>query len=241
MERLKRNPGGWGLALGGAIGFVSIFFSWMSVTNTAANVTSSRPGVPGRLRSDLGVPALLVAPGRARRLGLPGERPDLVRRSSGCSAPRSCWWPASSRSSRPPRSPSCSPRPRPMSKLALTSVQNSINETVKAGFAYGTLTASVGFGAILGVTGGRSASWARSSGSARSSRPSTDRPVYPACPNKGIQSRFRCVRPGNQHPWRTDDAEIDVERRHQLRARDHPGLGVPGDRGEDAPVQPAPR
>ena len=41
-----------------------------------------------------------------------------------------------------------------MSKLALTSVQNSINETVKAGFADGTLTASVGFGAILGVIGG---------------------------------------------------------------------------------------
>ena len=34
-----------------------------------------------------------------------------------------------------------------MSKLALTSVQNSINETVKTGFADGTLTASVGFGA----------------------------------------------------------------------------------------------
>ena len=43
MERIKRNPGGYGLALGGTIGIVSILFSWVSVTNTVTNVTTSVP------------------------------------------------------------------------------------------------------------------------------------------------------------------------------------------------------
>ena len=43
MERIKRNPGGYGLALGGAIGIVSVLFTWVSVTNTVTNVTTSVP------------------------------------------------------------------------------------------------------------------------------------------------------------------------------------------------------
>ncbi|MGZ8602814.1 MAG: hypothetical protein ACXWXN_09895 [Actinomycetota bacterium] len=33
MERLKRNPAGWGLILGGAIVVFSTFFVWLVVTH----------------------------------------------------------------------------------------------------------------------------------------------------------------------------------------------------------------
>ncbi|MGZ8657385.1 MAG: hypothetical protein ACXWYT_09705 [Actinomycetota bacterium] len=41
-----------------------------------------------------------------------------------------------------------------MSKLTVSTAQESINEAVKHGFASGTLTASVGLAAILGAIGG---------------------------------------------------------------------------------------
>ena len=153
MERLKRNPGGWGLALGGAIGFVSIFFSWMSITNTAANVTSSVPAFRAVSGQTLGFLALLVAlaglgvsasQGSGRIwYGLIGLLGAAVMLAAGLLAIFS-----------PSTMAQLFATTQTMSKLALTSVQNSINETVKAGFADGTLTASVGFGAILGVIGG---------------------------------------------------------------------------------------
>ena len=118
----------------------------MSVTNTAANVTSSVPAFRAVSGQTLGFLALLVAlaglgvsasqgSGRilvrdhraARRRGLAGGRPprDLLALDD-----------------RP------AVRHDPDDVQARAHVrQNSINETVKAGFADGTLTASVGFGA----------------------------------------------------------------------------------------------
>ena len=134
MERLKRNPGGWGLALGGAIGFVSIFFSWMSITNTAANVTSSVPAFRAVSGQTLGFLALLVAlaglgvsasQGSGRIwYGVIGLLGAGVMLAAGLLAIFS-----------PSTIAQLFATTQTMSKLALTSVQNSINETVKAGFA----------------------------------------------------------------------------------------------------------
>jgi hypothetical protein len=40
MERLKRNPGVWGVVLGGLIVLVSTFFPWFKLTNTANGVST---------------------------------------------------------------------------------------------------------------------------------------------------------------------------------------------------------
>jgi|SoimicmetaTmtLPA_FD_contig_31_8514013_length_940_multi_2_in_0_out_0_2 hypothetical protein len=153
MEWFKRNPGGWVLALGGAIGFVSILFSWMSITNTAANVSSSLPAFRAVSGQTLGLLSLLViltglgvaaSQGSGRILyGLIGLLFSGIMLAAGLVAIFS-----------PSTIAQLFATTETMSKLAITSVQESIDESIKAGFADGTLTASVGFGAILGVIGG---------------------------------------------------------------------------------------
>jgi hypothetical protein len=60
MDRLKRNPGGWGLALGGAIGMVSLLFAWLEVTNDAAGVSSRVHGFGTITGQTIGFLALLA-------------------------------------------------------------------------------------------------------------------------------------------------------------------------------------
>jgi hypothetical protein len=153
VERFKRNPGGWGLALGGAIGFVSIFFSWMTITNTVANVSSSVPAFRAVSGQTLGFLALLTAlaglgvsasTGSGRiwfsLLGLLGAGVMLAAGLLAISSPSTIAQVFATTQT--------------LSTLSITGVQDSINESIKTGFADGTLTASVGFGAILGVIGG---------------------------------------------------------------------------------------
>jgi hypothetical protein len=151
MERLKRNPGGWGLALGGAIGFVSIFFSWMSIT--AENASASVPAFRAVSGQTLGLLAVLVvlaglgvsaSTGSGRIWwGLTGLLGAGIILAAGLLAIFS-----------PSTIAQLFATTQTMSKLAISAVEESISESIKAGFADGTLTASVGFGAILGVIGG---------------------------------------------------------------------------------------
>jgi hypothetical protein len=60
MDRLKRNPGGWGLALGGAIGMVSLLFAWIVVSNDAADVSSRVNGFGTITGQSIGLLALLA-------------------------------------------------------------------------------------------------------------------------------------------------------------------------------------
>ena len=153
MERIKRNPGGYGLALGGTIGIVSVLFTWVSVTNTVTNVTSDVPAhgtISGQTLGLLGLLAVISGLGVAASagggrilwaiLGLLGAGTILV---AGIVAIFS-----------PEKIAQLFATTELISKLRLTGVQDSASDSIKAGFASGDLTARVAFGAIVGVAGG---------------------------------------------------------------------------------------
>ena len=156
MERIKRNPGGYGLALGGTIGIVSVLFSWVSVTNTVTNVTSNVPAhgtVSGQTLGLIGLLAVICRPGggRVRRrcgrilwaiLGLLGAGTILVAGLVAIFNPES-------RAVRDDGAVSSS-----------LTASRTRRASIKAGFARDRRR--VAFGAIVGVAGGRSASSAHS-------------------------------------------------------------------------------
>jgi hypothetical protein len=153
MERLKRNPGGWGLVLGGAIGLVSIFFSWVSVTNTTAHVTEKFPmfrAVTGQTMGFLALLAMIAGLGVMASsgggrflwglLGLLGAGTVLAVSLVAIFSPSTlAAWIATTQS---------------ISTLSLSKTQESVNATMTAAFDDGTLTASVAFGAFIGLVGG---------------------------------------------------------------------------------------
>jgi hypothetical protein len=60
MERLKRNPAGWGLILGGAIVAASTLFPWLAVEGSDGDVRiRAIEGVTGQTLMFLGVAAVL--------------------------------------------------------------------------------------------------------------------------------------------------------------------------------------
>ncbi len=153
MERIKRNPGGWGLALGGAIGIISILFSWIKVTNTVANVSASVPAYRAVSGQTLGFLALLAvmaglgvsaSSGGGRilwgLLGLLGAGTVLVAGLIAVFSPSTIA--------------QLFATTQLVSTLSITGVQESASSAIKAGFASGDLTARVGFGAIVGIVGG---------------------------------------------------------------------------------------
>lgn len=153
MERIRRNPGGYGLALGGTIGIVSILFSWVSVTNTVTNVTTSVPAhgtVSGQTLGLIGLLAVISGLGVAASagggrilwaiLGLLSAGTILV---AGLVAIFS-----------PEKIAQLFATTELISKLRLTGVTDSASDSIKSGFASGDLTARVAFGAIVGVAGG---------------------------------------------------------------------------------------
>jgi len=153
MERIRRNPGGYGLALGGTIGIVSILFSWVSVTNTVTNVTTSVPAhgtVSGQTLGLIGLLAVISGLGVAASagggrilwaiLGLLSAGTILV---TGLVAIFS-----------PEKIAQLFATTELISKLRLTGVTDSASDSIKSGFVSGDLTARVAFGAIVGVAGG---------------------------------------------------------------------------------------
>ena len=153
MERIKRNPGGWGLALGGTIGIVSVLFSWVAVTNTVANVTSSVPAhraVSGQTLGLLGLLAVIAGLGVAASAG--GGR--IWWGSWACSAPASILVAGLVAIFSPAKIAQLFATTELISKLRVTGVQDSASESIQAGFASGELTARVAIGAIIGVAGG---------------------------------------------------------------------------------------
>jgi hypothetical protein len=153
MERLKREPGGWGVALGGAIALVSIFFAWVSVTNTSAGstwktglfhtVTGQTVGFLGLLAMISGL-GLMASSGRGRIWWA-----ILALFATGVALAAALWaifspsgfaaWIATTQT---------------VSTLALSSTTESANKAVTSGFDSGTLTASVAFGAFIGLIAG---------------------------------------------------------------------------------------
>jgi len=153
MERLKREPGGWGVALGGAIALVSIFFAWVGVSSASAHATWKAAlirTVTGQTIGLLGILALiaglgLVASRHGARIwwalvALLGTATVLVASVIAILSPSTfATWIATTQT---------------ISTLALSQTTESANKAISAGFDAGTLTASVAFGAFIGLVAG---------------------------------------------------------------------------------------
>ncbi len=152
MDRIKRNPGGWGLALGGAIALISIFFAWLVVSNTAAGVSSRVRGVgtvTGQTIGFLGLLAIIAGLGVAAStgsgriwwglLGLLGVGVVLAAGLVAIFSPATLAQNFATT--------------QLVSTMKLTGAQTSASQAIKAGFDSGTLSARVAIGAIIGLVG----------------------------------------------------------------------------------------
>ena len=153
MERIKRNPGGWGVALGGAIGLLSVFFAWLSVTDSVTNVTAKAPAFRAVSGQTLGFLALLVmmcglglmaSTGVGRFLwGLLALLSAGIILAAGLITIFS-----------PETTAQQFATTQLISTLKITGVQESASAAIKAGFDSGDLTAKFALGAIVGTIGG---------------------------------------------------------------------------------------
>jgi hypothetical protein len=153
MDRIKRNPGGWGLALGGAIGLVSILFGWIEVTNAAANETTRVHAYGTVAGQTIGFCALLAviaglgvsaSTGGGRiwwgLLGLLGAGVLLAAGLIGIFSPSTLAQRFATTEL--------------VSTMKLSDARDSAMDAIKTGFSSGTLTARVAIGAIIGTVGG---------------------------------------------------------------------------------------
>jgi len=154
MERLKREPGGWGVALGGAIAMISIFFAWVSVTNPSARNATWKTGLfhttTGQTIGFLGLLAIIAGLGLVASRG--GGRiwwAILALFGTGVVLAAALWaifspsgfaaWIATTET---------------ISTLAITQHQQSVNATITSNFDSGAITAAVAFGAFIGLVAG---------------------------------------------------------------------------------------
>lgn len=154
MERLKREPGGWGVALGGAIAMISILFAWVSVTNPSAHDATWKTGlihtVTGQTIGLLGFLAIIAGLGVVASQGggriwwallaLLGTGTVLVAALIAIFSPETfAAWIATTQT---------------ISTLAITRSQRSINVIVTSNLDSGAITAAVAFGAFIGLVAG---------------------------------------------------------------------------------------
>jgi len=153
MDRIKRNPGGWGLVLGGAVGLVSIFFVWLVVTNTAADVSSRLRGVGTITGQTIGFSGLLAmiaglgviaSTGSGRiwwgLLGLLGAGIVLLAGLVAIFSPETLAQNFATNEL--------------VATMKLNGAYTSASEAIKSGFDSGALSARLGIGAIIGLVGG---------------------------------------------------------------------------------------
>ncbi|MFN8231941.1 MAG: hypothetical protein U0V56_00155 [Actinomycetota bacterium] len=154
MDRLKRNPGGWGLALGRAIGMVSLF-AWIVVSNDAADVSSRVNGFGTITGQTIGLVALLR---RSAGSGSPASYGGgrilwaLLGLVTAGLLLASGWSPSSRR--RRWRSGSRRRSSRTKLQVGAGTANASAADAIKEGFASGALSARFAIGAILGLIGG---------------------------------------------------------------------------------------
>lgn len=152
MERIKRNPAGWGLLLGALVALVGSFFAWVRVTNTQTGSTTRVTIFDAVGPQTLFLIAfvlllcgagVLASSGKGRYvwalLGLLSAGVLLVAGLTGIFAPDTL-------ATRFAKSQAFS------GSLSATAVPSA--DQVKQAFDAGTLTAKAGLGAILGAIGG---------------------------------------------------------------------------------------
>lgn len=153
MERLKRNPGAWGLLIGGAVIAVSTLMNWFQYTNASAGTSADLR----LIQSVSGGTVLLIgclvalcglgvtASGGGGRflwggLGLLMAAVVLAAAIWGLVAPESAS--------------SAVATTQALSKLALPGAIESASDAATKAFDEGTISVSVQFGLFVGLLGG---------------------------------------------------------------------------------------
>jgi len=153
MERIKRNPAGLGLLMGGAIAILGGLFSWVTVTNTTTDTTTRATAFDAMGPQTLFLCGCVVvlagigvlgSSGKTARivwavLGLLAAAVILVAGLVGIFSPESL-------ATRFIKSQAFS--------QSLSGSSGPTSDQIQAAFDAGTLTASIGLGAVIGAIGG---------------------------------------------------------------------------------------
>ena len=152
MERIKRNPASLGLLLGGAIAIVACLFSWVTVTNTTTNATTRATGFNSIGAQSLFLCACIVVLAGIGVLGSRGKG-RIVWAVFGLLAAAAVLAAGLVGIFSPETLAERFIKTQAFSN-ALTSSSVPTSADIQAAFDAGTLTASIGLGAIIGAVGG---------------------------------------------------------------------------------------
>jgi len=151
MDRLKRNPGAWGLALGAAVAAVAMLLTWIEVTNSAGASEQYRAIETVTGKSLFGLAILTVLSGVGVIASKAGGRfvwAFLGLLGGVVLLAASVWAIAD-----PAGFTTFAVESEAVTKLMSGSAVQQSGETVRAAFADGTLTASAQLGAVVGLVG----------------------------------------------------------------------------------------
>jgi hypothetical protein len=151
MDRLKRNPGAWGLVLGAAVAAVAMFMTWIEVTNSTGASEQYRAFETVTGKSLFGLAILTVLSGVGVIASQAGGRfvwAFLGLVGGGVLLAASIWAIAD-----PAGFTTFAVESEAVTKLTSGSAVQQSGEAVKAAFADGSLTASAQLGAVVGLVG----------------------------------------------------------------------------------------
>jgi hypothetical protein len=153
MEKIKRNPASLGLLLGGAIAIAAGLFSWVTVTNTTTDTTTRATAFRGTGPQTLFLCACVVLLAGIGVLGSSGRTARIIWALLGLLA-GAVILAAGLMGIFSPESLATRFIESQAFTQALSASSAPTSDQIQAAFDAGTLSASVGLGAIIGVVGG---------------------------------------------------------------------------------------
>ena len=153
MERIKRNPAGWGLLFGGVLAVIAGLFSWVTVTNTELGTTTRATALDSMGPQTLFLCACVILLAGIGVLGSKGRTGRIVWALLGLLAAVVVLAAGLIGIFVPETLAARFIKAESFSK-ALTATDVATGDQIQAAFDAGTLTAKLGLGAIVGAVGG---------------------------------------------------------------------------------------
>jgi energy-coupling factor transporter transmembrane protein EcfT len=151
MDRLKRNPGAWGLVLGAAVAAVAMLLTWIEVTNSAGASEQYRAIETVTGKSLFGLAILTVLSGVGVIASQAGGR--FVWASLGLLGGGMLLAASVVAIADPAGFTTFAVKSEAVTKLMSGPAIQQSGESVQAAFADGLLTASAQLGAVVGLVG----------------------------------------------------------------------------------------
>jgi hypothetical protein len=152
MERLRANPGAWGVALGSAIALASLFFVWIEVVNRAGDTERFRAisTFTGQTLMFAAILGLIAGAGVAASVSGWRFVFALLALAVGVLLVAAGGWAVLD----PVGFTKYAADAQAFASLTSSSAMEGSRASLASAFASGELDASVGIGAVIGLVGG---------------------------------------------------------------------------------------